>query len=451
MDTPRTQSPLESAERQQQMILRFVRLAFFALLTTVTLLLTINTQSRQQDMQDSSVLPFEWWQPVAIAIFVFCIAILVDIATPTKKLTTISAIFFGLLAGMLATAAVSAVIDLLIAAWVPKPETVSGIIALIKVMLGMALSYLGVSSVLQTQDDFRLVIPYVEFSKQVRGVRPSLLDTSVLIDARIADMATTGIMQSPMIVPGFVIAELQTLADSQDKMKRTRGRRGLDVVSRLQRLPSVDMSIDDTQTSSRSVDQALIELAERLSARIITTDTGLQRVAEIRTIQVINLHDLAMAMKPALVPGEQIVVRLVKPGEQPGQGVGYLDDGTMIVAEGGSAFVGTGDTPMLVTSSLQTASGRLIFAKVQPPAPQSGEQPEKPEKPDLRGDEGTHSGTTANAVVADADAADVTDAADAQATPESPKPTGPSDAPRSGPYPPKPPPNRTGSARNPRR
>lgn len=440
MEAPRTPSPLEAAQRQRTLILRVVRYAFFAMITTVAILLTI--QSQQRDSLTGA--PLEWWQPVSISIFLFCLAILVDLATPAKKLATISAIFFGLLAGMLATAAISAVIDLLIAAWVPRPEVVAGTVAMVKVMLGMALCYMGVSAVLQTQDEFRLVIPYVEFSKQTRGVRPNLLDSSALIDARIADLALTGLIQSPLIVPGCVIDELQSLADSSDKLKRARGRRGLDVLSRLQRIPTVDMSIDDLPTSSLAVDQALIELAERLGARIFTTDSGLQRVAEIRGLQVINLHDIANALKPALVPGEHIIVSLVKPGEQPNQGVGYLDDGTMIVAEHGLPYVGGDEVALLVTSAMQTANGRLIFAK----APRADHA-----EPDLASDSPSPDLHKSESNSPEAQAPTTFEAADPipASVPPNPPTLPPIEPRRAGPFPPKPPARRTSSSHNPRR
>ena len=370
--SPAPHNPLEQQSHQRMVILRFVRMAFFVLITTVALLLTLQSQRKDSEL---SALAQDWWVPVSIAILLFCVAMIVDLVTPNKKLATISAIFFGLVAGMLATAALSAVIDLLIAAWVQRPDAISAQVAMVKVMLGMTLCYLGVSSVLQTQDDFRLVVPYVEFAKQIRGVRPNLLDTSVLIDARIAELCATGILQSPLIIPKFVIAELQLLADSQDKLKRARGRRGLDIVTRLQRMGTIEVLIDESPVTSRAVDQMLVELAAQLSARIVTTDLGLTRVAQIQGVTAINLHDVSNSMRPALVPGDQIQLRLVKGGEQPHQGVGYLDDGTMVVVENGASGIGQ-EIAVLVTASMQTTAGRLVFARpVEPIAQPTSVQP----------------------------------------------------------------------------
>src|SRR6185295_3050090 len=161
---------------------------------------------------------------------------------------SISSVFLGLLGGMLATVALGSIMDLLLQTTIPEGEAreaIAPLMTTIKIMMGITLCYLGVTTVLQTQDDFRLVIPYVEFSKVMRGPRPLVLDTSALIDARIVDVGETGIVQTPIVVPRFVVAELQVLADSHDKLKRARGRRGLDVVRRLQR-STLDVSIDET-------------------------------------------------------------------------------------------------------------------------------------------------------------------------------------------------------------
>lgn len=360
---PAAANPLEQLHRQRSVMLRFVRMAFFVLITVVAMLLTLQSQSA--DTTPGAVV-LDWWVPISIAIMLVCTALIVDLATPNKKLATISAIFFGLIGGLLATGALSAIMDLLIAAWVQNPNAIAWPVAMIKVMLGIALCYLGVSSVLQTQDDFRLVIPYVEFSKQLRGVRPNVLDTSALIDARIVELCASGLLQSPMIVPNFVIAELQLLADNSDKTKRARGRRGLDVITRLQRLGTVEVILDETILSTRAVDRMLVELAEQLSARILTTDHGLVRIAQIEGVQAINLHDVAAVLKPTLTPGDKLTLRLLKPGEQADQAVGYLEDGTMVVVEQAAHQVGQ-DVAITVGSAMQTSAGRLIFARLDQP------------------------------------------------------------------------------------
>jgi uncharacterized protein YacL len=386
----RPDHPLDAARDKRRIMIRLVRMAFFILITTVSLVTFLQRVSDQgadqpplsptirtpgavaTDRQPPSVSApsfmdddqGRWWVPVAIALTLFGLVLLVDVATPNKKIASISAVMFGLLAGILLTVAISAVIELALRVWLPDSalKAVQPMINIIKPLLGIALCYLGITTILQTQDDFRLVIPYVEFAKQIRGTKPMLLDSSALIDARIADVAATALIQAPMIIPRFVVAELQLLADSNDKLKRARGRRGLDVVTRLQRQGTLDVSIDETPVTSMAVDQALVELAKQLTARIVTTDLGLTRVAQIHGVVVVNVHEVAAALKPALIPGQTLAIRLIKAGEHAGQAVGYLDDGTMVVAEAAAHMIGQ-DAQVLVTSTIQTTAGRMVFAR----------------------------------------------------------------------------------------
>ena len=403
-----------------------------------------------------------WWVPVAVAVGLFGIVLLIDVATPNKKISSISAVIFGLLAGVLATVAISAVIELALRVWLSKPayDAIAPLIDIVKPLLGIALCYLGITTILQTQDDFRLVIPYVEFAKQIRGTKPILLDTSALIDARIADLAATGLIQAPFIVPRFVIAELQTLTDSADKTKRARGRRGLEVVTRLQRQGTIDVTIDETPVASRAVDQMLVELAQRVSGRIVTTDHGLTRVAQIQGVIVLNMHEIAAACKPALIPGEQLMIRLAKPGEHPGQAVGYLDDGTMVVVDHASPHIGQ-EAGVLVTSTIQTAGGRMVFAKLAA-APASADGAEAltaqaapsspaltvtPERSEPIVESALQTSTTLSTPSGDwsvEPAPEVVPVAAAHAS----APPAPA---HQGPFPPKPPPRKPPSLRNPRR
>jgi uncharacterized protein YacL len=361
--------PIEAAERQRAFLLRLVRAAFVILLVTVTLLTILRIGPGSGPMVVE--LAIGWWLPVLAACTLSALVIGIDVLTPSKKISTLVGVMLGLLAAMLATFALGFVIDLLAATYdIRKPDQNSAnflrqidFIATSKLLIGICLSYLGIAIVLQTKDDFRLVIPYVEFSKQLRGVRPLLLDTSSLVDARVADLANTGIIQSPLVIPRFVVDELHALADSSDKMKRSKGRRGLDVISKLQRSATLDVSIDETIVPGAGVDQQLVELAKRMPASIVTADLGLKRVAGIQGVAVLNLNDVANALKPSFIPGEQITLRLIKPGEQAGQAVGYLPDGTMVVAEDGAAHV-SHEVVLVVTSSLQTSAGRLVFGRV---------------------------------------------------------------------------------------
>jgi len=256
--------------------------------------------------------------------------------------------------------------------------TIDAMVQGLKVFVGVICVFASISLILQTKDDFRFIIPYVELSKKIRGNRPTLLDTSAIIDGRILDIAQTHILQGLLIVPQFVIDELQTISDSQDKLKRARGRRGLDIVGKLQSHPLIEIVIEDATAEGATVDQMLVSLAQEIHARLITTDFNLSKVAQLRGIDVINLNDLAGAMRPVVLPGETMNVKIMKPGESAGQGVGYLDDGTMVVVEQARPHVGQ-HIDIIVTSMLQTSAGRMIFGKL-------GSNPNGSQNPEDRDD-----------------------------------------------------------------
>lgn len=356
-------NPVEAARRQQTILLRVLRIGFLVLILTVTLLNIILVGESAGEDGLSVQLATRWWIPLFFAVVLAGLFLAADLLIPNKKIQTIGGILLGLVTGLVATVAAGFVIDLVASTW---DFADTRVVATAKVLLGIGLCYLGIATVLQTQDDFRLVIPYVEFAKQIRGPRPLLLDSSALIDARIADVGETGFIQSPVIVPSFVLAELQLLADSSDGLKRAKGRRGLEVIGRLQRSPLIDLSFDETPVPGKAVDQMLVELAARTPGTLVTGDTALTRIAELRDVPTLNLNDLANALKPAVVPGEELSVKLVKPGEHAGQGVGYLADGTMVVAEDGAGEIGRRVT-LEVRTSLQTSAGRMIFGRVRRP------------------------------------------------------------------------------------
>jgi uncharacterized protein YacL len=234
-------------------------------------------------------------------------------------------------------------------------------------LLSVVLCYGCISLLLQTKDDFRFIIPYVEFAKEVKGLKPCILDTSVVIDGRIADVVETHIIDGQVIMPKFVIAELQGVADSSDRLRRSRGRRGLDILNRLRSHRDVELVIyehDLPEFAGLTVDLKLVALAKHLQGRLVTNDYNLNKVARLHGVTVINLNDLANALKPVFLPGERIEVRVVKAGEEPGQGVGYLEDGTMVVIEAGRDHINE-TVPVAVTSVLQTSAGRMVFGKVE--------------------------------------------------------------------------------------
>ena len=190
-----------------------------------------------------------------------------------------------------------------------------------------------------------------------------LLDTSVIIDGRIADISATGFVEGILVVPQFVLTELQHIADSSDTLKRTRGRRGLDILKRLQDERASKVLITEVDFEDVSeVDLKLVRLAKRMDAQILTNDFNLNKVCELHRVQVLNINDLANAVKPVVIPGEDMQVVVIKDGKEHNQGVAYLDDGTMIVVEGGRSYIGQAIT-VTVTSVLQTSAGRMIFAK----------------------------------------------------------------------------------------
>jgi uncharacterized protein YacL len=239
----------------------------------------------------------------------------------------------------------------------------------IRLILTLICCYICISLLLQTKDEFRFIIPYVEFSKQVKGGKPMVLDTSVIIDGRIADICDTRFIDAKMIVPRFVLQELQGIADSSDKLKRNRGRRGLDMLKRMQNNPKVEMQFHEGNLSElrnvQKVDERLVVMAKVLGARVVTNDFNLNKIAQLQGVEVVNLNELSNALKSVALPGENLTVKLVRQGDQIGQGIGYLDDGTMVVVEQGRQYLGQ-EMAITVTSVLQTSAGRMIFGRVDP-------------------------------------------------------------------------------------
>ncbi len=199
--------------------------------------------------------------------------------------------------------------------------------------------------------------------QSLKAGEAKLLDTSVIIDGRIADLVQTGFLDGVLVIPSFVLAELQHIADSSDVLKRNRGRRGLDVLNRIRKelkvkVQVIEIDFDDIQ----EVDHKLVRLAKQMNGKVVTNDFNLNKVCELQGVSVLNINDLANALKPIVLPGEELSVQVIKDGKEYNQGVAYLDDGTMIVIEGGREYIG-GKLDVLVTSVLQTSAGRMIFAK----------------------------------------------------------------------------------------
>jgi len=302
------------------------------------------------------------YSSLGMALFV----LMVDILTPKKKFSALAGVFFGLLVGLLVLWVLAPVVDMMISTF-SVYVTTSAIMA-IKWSLGICICYLTISIVMRTKDDVRFVIPYVEFAKQTKGSRPLVLDTSAIIDGRIVDLCQSKLFDAPLIVPRFVLNELQLIADSADKLKRNRGRRGLDILNKMQADPVIDVEIDDTIIPEiedlKGVDQKLVMFSKACNGRLATTDYNLSKVAQVREVDVVNINDLASSLKVVALPGETMEVKIIKPGEEAEQGIGYLDDGTMVVVEGARNKIGR-ELIISITSSLQTSAGKMIFGKFE--------------------------------------------------------------------------------------
>ena len=265
----------------------------------------------------------------------------------------------GLIVGLIIAALVASPLSLL-------PAPFSQILPLIGAVV---LSYLGVTIFVMRQNDIfnvlssRLPQKGGESEEGMDEIRSILLDTSVIIDGRVADIARTGFIYGTMMVPSFVLNELQHIADSPDGLRRQRGRRGLDILNRLQKDPNITFRITDLDVEGvRAVDDKLVILARQLRCPILTNDFNLNRVAEIQGVTVLNINELANAVKAVFLPGETLDVHVIQEGKEAGQGVGYLDDGTMVVVEEGKGYIDA-ILSVMVTKVLQTAAGRMIFAR----------------------------------------------------------------------------------------
>jgi uncharacterized protein YacL len=328
--------------------------------------------------------PWMYWGGLLGPILLALGVIGLDVAVRRKQLDVISAIYFGLIVGLfMAYVAFVALTPLFPSAEEAREyfskdlsatarsaaaaRFAEALPAAVQLTLGLICCYVCISLLMQTRHDFRFIIPYVEFSREVKGSKPCILDTSVVIDGRIADVVETQIFDSQLIMPRFVISELQAIADSSDRLRRSRGRRGLDILNRLRTNPDIDLEIFERELpefAGQSVDLKLVILAKHIDAKLVTNDYNLNKVARLQGIHVVNLNDLANALKPVFLPGEQVQVRVVKPGEEPGQGVGYLEDGTMVVVESGREHINEQVT-ISVTSVLQTSAGRMVFGRYE--------------------------------------------------------------------------------------
>jgi len=275
---------------------------------------------------------------------------------------TLVAALVGLIAGLIVAALFSFPISLL-------PDPFGSILPFIAVIF---FGYLGVSVFVMRQSDIFSAFPGLQKSQNVKAdgtgsswaeSRQILLDTSVIIDGRIADITRTGFIPGSLLIPRFVLNELQYIADSSDPMRRQRGRRGMEVLAELQKEPAIPVRISDIDVEGiREVDDKLVVLARQMRCPILTNDFNLNRIAELQGVTILNINELANAVKSVLLPGEIMQVKVIQEGRESGQGVAYMDDGTMVVVENGRDLIDK-EVTVMVTKVLQTAAGRMIFAR----------------------------------------------------------------------------------------
>lgn len=285
-----------------------------------------------------------------------------------RPVQAVSAIIFGIIAGFILATLLANVFSLVITERVATEQNFRSkeqMAGMIKLCLVVVCCYVCVILIYSTRDKFRFIIPYVEFQKEEKGTRPILVDTSAIIDGRLADLCDTHIFDATLLVPKFVLQELQHVADSPDRLRRNRGRRGMEILHRIQRDEKVEVQIHDGRSARGSnVDAKLLSLASQLQCRVLTCDYNLAKIADIQDVEVININDLARSVRPVAIQGEEMAIRVARAGDEPGQGVGYLADGTMVVIENARQRIG--DTVnFVVTNILQTTAGRMLFGRLK--------------------------------------------------------------------------------------
>ena len=294
------------------------------------------------------------------------VIIVMEIGMRRFSMRNVSAAVFGLIFGFFMAWILTSVLKLI-------PMSVE-LFSSLKIILILIFCYLGMVIGMRGKDEFNLIIPYVKFVRQDKKEDVILLDTSVIIDGRVADIFATHFIEGRLVVPRFVLKELQQIADSSDALKRNRGRRGLDILNKMQKDPALDVKIEEEDFPElKDVDSKLVKLAKFLSAKIFTNDFNLNKIAELQGIVVLNINELAGALRPVVLPGEAMDVRISKEGKEHNQGVAYLDDGTMIVIDNARQLIGQ-SARVAVTSVLQTSAGRMIFARLEGPDRQPGRQ-----------------------------------------------------------------------------
>jgi len=285
------------------------------------------------------------------------IIIILERGMRTVSTRGLSSVVFGLILGLIMSKLVSDALQLMIAE--------ADVLLSTRLVVTLVLCYLGMALALRGREEFNIIIPYVRLKRHDQGEDIIILDTSAIIDGRIIDICKAKFISARLVVPRFVLKELQQIADSSDYVKRQRGRRGLDILHSLQKTANLSVTVhEESFPDIKEVDAKIVQLAKLLDAKILTLDFNLNKVAEIQGATVLNINELANALKPVVYPGEIMEVKLLKEGKEHDQAIGYLDDGTMIVVEDGRRLIGK-TVKSVVTSVLQTQAGRMIFTKTE--------------------------------------------------------------------------------------
>lgn len=294
---------------------------------------------------------------IGLGILLALIIIFMEISMKRISVRGLSAAVFGLIFGILFARLITWAL-----AFLPMSEEFHSIL---QVVLTLIFCYLGMIMAIRGRDEFNIIIPYVKLKREDQKEEIIILDTSVIIDGRIADICHTKFIEGRLVIPRFVLKELQQIADSPDPIKRNRGRRGLDMLNKIRKLTHMDVKIHEEDFPELpEVDAKLIKLSKVLGAKIFTNDYNLNKVAELQGVSVLNINELANALKPVVLPGELMEIKLIKEGKEYNQAVAYLDDGTMVVVDNARHLIGQ-QVKVMVTSVLQTAAGRMIFTKLE--------------------------------------------------------------------------------------
>jgi uncharacterized protein YacL len=297
-----------------------------------------------------------FWASVGGFVFGFLIIIL-EAGMRGISVRGLSSAVFGLILGLFVSRMMSAALFALF----PLDKSVHDIMAY---LLTLSFSYLGMAIALRGRDEFNLIIPYVKFRRHDEKTDTVVLDTSAIIDGRVVDIIKTSFIEARLVVPRFVLKELQTIADSSDAIKRQRGRRGLEILHMIQNDTRFNLVVHEEYfPDTHDVDAKLVRLAKLLEAKIFTVDFNLNRISELQGIKVLNINELASALKSVVLPGETIEVKPIKEGKEHHQAVAYLEDGTMVVVEEARRLIGQ-SVRVSITSVLQTQAGRMVFAKI---------------------------------------------------------------------------------------